>query len=247
MRFFSHEQDWHKIVRSVVFLVFPLAIKSCSPTLMTQECNVSLMVQKKTSSHQPILLISCRVPALPVKNLTGSGPLHPALAGEIKIDHIEHVREAQSQNASGQSQIIQEIQQINKNTHRWYFVHSFVSVCASLCCTHASGMTGILMCAAGLPVCLTRAPKPILHPPPINKSDMKPVPGINGMRRKTKKKHLRKGERQRQWPRFAFKLTINTKIILNNKSRSATTVFGSIKLAVKKWVRLKLFCILCTA
>lgn len=53
------------------------------------------------------------------------------------------------------------------------------------------------MCAAGLPVCLTRAPKPILHPPPINKSDMKPVPGINGMRRKTKKKHLRKGERLR--------------------------------------------------
>lgn len=51
------------------------------------------------------------------------------------------------------------------------------------------------MCAAGLPVCLTRAPKPILHPPPINKSDMKPVPGVNGMRRKTKKKHLRKGER----------------------------------------------------
>uniref|UniRef100_A0A3B4BJM7 E3 ubiquitin-protein ligase n=1 Tax=Periophthalmus magnuspinnatus TaxID=409849 RepID=A0A3B4BJM7_9GOBI len=76
------------------------------------------------------------VPALPVKNLTGSGPVHPALAG----------------------------------------------------------MTGILMCAAGLPVCLTRAPKPILHPPPINKSDLKPVPGINGMRRKTKKKHLRRGK-----------------------------------------------------
>uniref|UniRef100_A0A8C7V9P7 E3 ubiquitin-protein ligase n=1 Tax=Oncorhynchus mykiss TaxID=8022 RepID=A0A8C7V9P7_ONCMY len=76
------------------------------------------------------------VPALPVKNLTGSGPVHPAIAG----------------------------------------------------------MTGILMCAAGLPVCLTRAPKPILHPPPINKSDMKPVPGVNGIRRKTKKKHLRKGK-----------------------------------------------------
>lgn len=52
------------------------------------------------------------------------------------------------------------------------------------------------MCAAGLPVCLTRAPKPILHPPPINKSDMKPVPGINGMRRKTKKKHLRRGKKE---------------------------------------------------
>ncbi|CAL8343242.1 unnamed protein product [Lota lota] len=76
------------------------------------------------------------VPALPVKNLTGSGPVHPALAG----------------------------------------------------------MTGILMCAAGLPVCLTRAPKPVLHPPPISKADMKPVPGVNGTRRKTKKKHLRRGK-----------------------------------------------------
>ncbi|XP_065424299.1 E3 ubiquitin-protein ligase DTX1 isoform X2 [Chrysemys picta bellii] len=76
------------------------------------------------------------VPALPVKNLNGTGPVHPALAG----------------------------------------------------------MTGILMCAAGLPVCLTRAPKPILHPPPVSKSDIKPVPGINGVCRKTKKKHLKKSK-----------------------------------------------------
>ncbi|NWZ28626.1 DTX1 ligase, partial [Asarcornis scutulata] len=76
------------------------------------------------------------VPALPVKNLNGTGPVHPALAG----------------------------------------------------------MTGILMCAAGLPVCLTRAPKPILHPPPVSKSDIKPVPGVSGICRKTKKKHLRKSK-----------------------------------------------------
>ncbi|NXK94550.1 DTX1 ligase, partial [Formicarius rufipectus] len=76
------------------------------------------------------------VPALPVKNLNGTGPVHPALAG----------------------------------------------------------MTGILMCAAGLPVCLTRAPKPILHPPPVSKSDIKPVPGINGICRKTKKKQLKKSK-----------------------------------------------------
>ncbi|XP_040462408.1 E3 ubiquitin-protein ligase DTX1 [Falco naumanni] len=76
------------------------------------------------------------VPALPVKNLNGTGPVHPALAG----------------------------------------------------------MTGILMCAAGLPVCLTRAPKPILHPPPVSKSDIKPVPGVNGICRKTKKKHLKKSK-----------------------------------------------------
>lgn len=53
-------------------------------------------------------------------------------------------------------------------------------------------MTGILLCAAGLPVCLTRAPKPILHPPPVSKSDVKPVPGVPGVCRKTKKKHLKK-------------------------------------------------------
>ncbi|KAM6193378.1 E3 ubiquitin-protein ligase DTX1 [Sarcoramphus papa] len=76
------------------------------------------------------------VPALPVKNLNGTGPVHPALAG----------------------------------------------------------MMGILMCAAGLPVCLTRAPKPILHPPPVSKSDIKPVPGVNGICRKTKKKHLKKSK-----------------------------------------------------
>lgn len=56
----------------------------------------------------------------------------------------------------------------------------------------APGMTGILLCAAGLPVCLTRAPKPILHPPPVSKSDVKPVPGVPGVCRKTKKKHLKK-------------------------------------------------------
>ncbi|KAM4708585.1 E3 ubiquitin-protein ligase DTX1 [Discoglossus pictus] len=76
------------------------------------------------------------VPALPVKNLNGTGPVHPALAG----------------------------------------------------------MTGILMCAAGLPVCLTRAPKPILHPPPVSKEDIKPVSGISGICRKTKKKHLKKSK-----------------------------------------------------
>ncbi|XP_027527822.1 E3 ubiquitin-protein ligase DTX1-like, partial [Neopelma chrysocephalum] len=85
------------------------------------------------SRAEPLPLPSpCRVPALPVKNLNGTGPVHPALAG----------------------------------------------------------MTGILMCAAGLPVCLTRAPKPILHPPPVSKSDIKPVPGVNGICRKTKKKQL---------------------------------------------------------
>ncbi|XP_004690765.1 PREDICTED: E3 ubiquitin-protein ligase DTX1 [Condylura cristata] len=77
-----------------------------------------------------------KVPALPVKNLSGTGPVHPALAG----------------------------------------------------------MTGILLCAAGLPVCLTRAPKPILHPPPVSKSDVKPVPGVPGVCRKTKKKHLKKSK-----------------------------------------------------
>lgn len=70
-------------------------------------------------------------------------------------------------------------------------------------------MTGILMCAAGLPVCLTRAPKPILHPPPITKSDMKPVLGVSGMCRKTKKKHLRRGKKQEEALFFFFFLVFS--------------------------------------
>lgn len=56
------------------------------------------------------------------------------------------------------------------------------------------GITGILMSAAGLPVCLTRPPKLVLHPPPVSKSDIKPVPGLGHCCRKTTKKQARKGE-----------------------------------------------------
>lgn len=55
------------------------------------------------------------------------------------------------------------------------------------------GITGILMSAAGLPVCLTRPPKLVLHPPPVSKSDIKPVPGLGHCCRKTSKKQARKG------------------------------------------------------
>ncbi|CAL9700945.1 unnamed protein product [Knipowitschia caucasica] len=76
------------------------------------------------------------VPTVPVKNLNGSSPVHPALAG----------------------------------------------------------ITGILMSAAALPVCLTRPPKLVLHPPPVSKSDIKPVPGFGHCCRKTTKKQTRKGK-----------------------------------------------------
>ena len=62
----------------------------------------------------------------------------------------------------------------------------------SLCCI--SGITGILMSAAALPVCLTRPPKLVLHPPPVSKSDIKPVPGFGHCCRKTTKKQARKGK-----------------------------------------------------
>ena len=60
-------------------------------------------------------------------------------------------------------------------------------------CLLFSGITGILMSAAGLPVCLTRPPKLVLHPPPVSKSDIKPVPGLGHCCRKTTKKQARKG------------------------------------------------------
>lgn len=50
------------------------------------------------------------------------------------------------------------------------------------------------MSAAALPVCLTRPPKLVLHPPPVSKSDIKPIPGLGHCCRKTTKKQARKGE-----------------------------------------------------
>ncbi|TMS02349.1 E3 ubiquitin-protein ligase DTX4 [Larimichthys crocea] len=73
---------------------------------------------QRIAMAQSRALIASGVPTVPVKNLNGSSPVHPALAG----------------------------------------------------------ITGILMSAAGLPVCLTRPPKLVLHPPPVSKSDIKPVP-----------------------------------------------------------------------
>ncbi|XP_056591677.1 E3 ubiquitin-protein ligase DTX4 [Triplophysa dalaica] len=56
-----------------------------------------------------------------------------------------------------------------------------------------AGITGILMSAAGLPVCLTRPPKVVLHPPSVSKSDIKPIPGVGHGCRKTTKKQAHKG------------------------------------------------------
>ncbi|XP_069484969.1 E3 ubiquitin-protein ligase DTX4 isoform X2 [Ambystoma mexicanum] len=91
---------------------------------------------QRIAMAQSRALIASGVPTVPVKNLNGASPVHPALAG----------------------------------------------------------ITGILMSAAGLPVCLTRPPKLVLHPPPVGKSDLKPVPGIPGTCRKTSKKQTKKGK-----------------------------------------------------
>nr|XP_009940453.1 PREDICTED: E3 ubiquitin-protein ligase DTX4 [Opisthocomus hoazin] len=85
---------------------------------------------------QSRVLIASGVPTVPVKNLTGSSPVNPALAG----------------------------------------------------------ITGILMSAAGLPVCLTRPPKLGLDPPPVSKSEIQSIPGISHTCRKTTKKQAKKGK-----------------------------------------------------
>lgn len=41
----------------------------------------ALMTLQKGRDPGDIPAVSCRVPALPVKNLNGTGPVHPALAG----------------------------------------------------------------------------------------------------------------------------------------------------------------------
>ncbi|XP_042562987.1 E3 ubiquitin-protein ligase DTX4-like [Clupea harengus] len=91
---------------------------------------------QRIAMAQSRALIASGVPTVPVKNLNGSSPVHPALAG----------------------------------------------------------ITGILMSAAALPVCLTRPPKLVLHPPPVSKSDIKPIPGLGHCCRKTSKKQARKGK-----------------------------------------------------
>ncbi|XP_043337411.1 E3 ubiquitin-protein ligase DTX4 isoform X2 [Cervus canadensis] len=85
---------------------------------------------------QSRVLIASGVPTVPVKNLSGTSPVNPALAG----------------------------------------------------------ITGILMSAAGLPVCLTRPPKLVLHPPPVSKSEIKSIPGVSNTSRKTTKKQAKKGK-----------------------------------------------------
>lgn len=90
-------------------------------------------INRQTQSR---VLIASGVPTVPVKNLNGSSPVNPALAG----------------------------------------------------------ITGILMSAAGLPVCLTRPPKLVLHPPPVSKSEIQSIPGISHTCRKTTKKQAKKGK-----------------------------------------------------
>lgn len=81
----NDQMDWHKIMQ---FFPLILLLSICYKNLaawprLNQKCKNSF------SS-------ACRVPALPVKNLTGSGPVHPALAGEINIYQIEHIRKTES-------------------------------------------------------------------------------------------------------------------------------------------------------
>ncbi|KAL3995813.1 methionyl-tRNA synthetase [Sarotherodon galilaeus] len=113
---------------------------TASPRVNAQLFAQSLAALTAGTSSMGISVSSSRppppVPTVPVKNLNGSSPVHPALAG----------------------------------------------------------ITGILMSAAALPVCLTRPPKLVLHPPPVSKSDIKPVPGFGHCCRKTTKKQARKGK-----------------------------------------------------
>ncbi|XP_076830382.1 E3 ubiquitin-protein ligase DTX4-like [Brachyhypopomus gauderio] len=89
---------------------------------------------QRIAMAQSRALIASGVPTVPVKNLSSSNPVHPALAG----------------------------------------------------------ITGILMSAAGLPVCLTRPPKMVLQPPPVSKHDIKSIPGFGHCCRKTTRKQVRK-------------------------------------------------------
>ncbi|XP_063814562.1 E3 ubiquitin-protein ligase DTX1-like [Pseudophryne corroboree] len=47
-----------------------------------------------------------------------------------------------------------------------------------------AGISGLLMSAAGLPVCLSISTSPVFCPPPVKKKDLRPVPGVQGSSRK---------------------------------------------------------------
>ncbi|XP_018425162.1 PREDICTED: E3 ubiquitin-protein ligase DTX4-like [Nanorana parkeri] len=57
-----------------------------------------------------------------------------------------------------------------------------------------AGISGLLMSAAGLPVCLSIPATPIFNPPPVKKKDIRPVPGIQGSSRKISNKKSKKPE-----------------------------------------------------
>ncbi|CAI9559934.1 unnamed protein product [Staurois parvus] len=57
-----------------------------------------------------------------------------------------------------------------------------------------AGISGLLMSAAGLPVCLSIPATPIFQPPPVKKRDIRPVPGIQGSSRKISNKKSKKPE-----------------------------------------------------
>ncbi|XP_075071570.1 E3 ubiquitin-protein ligase DTX4 [Mixophyes fleayi] len=57
-----------------------------------------------------------------------------------------------------------------------------------------AGISGLLMSAAGLPVCLSIPTFPVFCPPPVKKKDIRPVPGIQGSSRKLSNKKSKKPE-----------------------------------------------------
>ncbi|CAH2321526.1 E3 ubiquitin- ligase DTX4-like [Pelobates cultripes] len=57
-----------------------------------------------------------------------------------------------------------------------------------------AGISGLLISAVGLPICLSVPRKPVLYPPPIKKRDLRPVPGIVGTSRKISNKKSKKPE-----------------------------------------------------
>ncbi|NWR24099.1 DTX4 ligase, partial [Emberiza fucata] len=126
------------------------------------------------------VLAPLRVPTVPVKNLTGSSPVNPALAGEDGA-----AAGAASPRVGGQAAPVGQV-----------LGSLWVSGCSPQCHVFApcAGITGILMSAAGLPVCLTRPPKLVLHPPPVSKSEIQSIPGISHSCRKTTKKQAKKGK-----------------------------------------------------
>ncbi|XP_063074802.1 E3 ubiquitin-protein ligase DTX4-like isoform X2 [Engraulis encrasicolus] len=141
----------------------------------------TLITTATTTTSSSSTLPSAAPPAVPAQRSAACAAPLPARASLVGLSRPALQRIAMAQSRALIASGVPTVPVKNLN-------------CSSPVHPALAGITGILMSAAALPVCLTRPPKLVLHPPPVSKSDIKPIPGLGHCCRKTTKKQARKGK-----------------------------------------------------